>query len=122
MTHCLFVYGTLKRTGNRSTFLQAFRHRPARAIGRLYDLPAGYPALGPGKETVFGELYEGLPESLLTVLDTYEGISEGLFRRREVAVRVDTERIQAWVYWMDDPKARGGWHLKTGRYQPVRRR
>lgn len=61
--------------------------------GTLYD--AGeYPALLLGGETrVSGEVWR-CPSSLLRVLDRYEGIGQGLFRR--VAVEVD-DRV-CWVY------------------------
>lgn len=121
-THDLFVYGTLMRRSERGNLLGDLRRRPARVLGALFDLPAGYPALTSGQRTVFGELVEGVDDRLLDILDRYEGVDEGLYERRLVEVRVDTERRNAWTYWMADPQARGGWLIKTGRYTPVRRR
>ena len=122
MSHSLFVYGTLMRGHDQARFLSGLRRRPARARGRLWSLPAGYPAMGPGSDTVFGELVEGVNDGLLALLDTYEGVGSGLYERRQCAVQVDTEYITAWVYWMEDPQRRGGQYLKTGRYTAVRRR
>ena len=122
MSHCLFVYGTLMRGQEQAHFLNRFRRRPARVRGSLWALPAGYPALGPGADTVFGELVEDVPDGLLALLDTYEGVAQGLYERRLLRVRVDTEVRDAWVYWMADASTRGGVRLRTGRFEPVRRR
>ncbi len=46
ITTSVFVYGTLKRGQCRDRFCRdAVRIRPARLWARLYDLPAGYPAI-----------------------------------------------------------------------------
>lgn len=122
MIRPLFVYGTLMRDGDRADLLRGCRRRPARVRGALWSLPAGYPALVAGEGEVYGELVEPVSEGLLALLDTYEGVSEGLFRRDLVEVRVDTERVQAWCYRMVDPRRHGGHVIESGRWRPTRHR
>lgn len=102
--------------------LHTLRRRPARTQGLLYALPQGYPALASGNRTVFGELIEGVSNPMLSILDAYEGVSDGLYERRRIRVRVDTEDIDAWAYCMDNPRERGGRLLAHGRFEPIRKR
>jgi gamma-glutamylcyclotransferase (GGCT)/AIG2-like uncharacterized protein YtfP len=111
----LFVYGTLREGGSNHTWL--LRTQPegltrAFVAGRLFHLPAGYPALVPGLEPaasppaagwVRGEFvgYEdGVDlESALENLDPLEGVEEGLFTREILSVRLEGgHRFRAWVY------------------------
>ena len=93
----LFTYGTLKSAvstaAGRELLRDCERVGAGSVPGTLYD--AGeYPALLLGGEgRVEGEVWR-CPASLLRVLDRYEGITEGLFRR--VAVEVD-DRV-CWAY------------------------
>ncbi len=122
MSHPLFVYGTLMRHADRGHLLSSLRRRPARTQGNLYALPAGYPALTAGNRTVFGELVENVSNPMLSILDAYEGVSDGLYERRRINVRVDTETINAWAYCMDDARKHGGRLLPLGRFEPIRKR
>ena len=123
MTLPLFVYGTLASGGQQSFLLDGLERRPARVLGRLYRLPAGYPALAPGgSDPVYGELVGAPPERLLALLDHYEGVAEGLFARVVVRALVGSNSADAWAYVMRDPRTRGGRHLPSGRWRALRNR
>jgi gamma-glutamylcyclotransferase (GGCT)/AIG2-like uncharacterized protein YtfP len=111
----LFVYGTLREGGSTHAWLM--RTHPegitrAWVAGRLFHLPAGYPALVPGAEPeapppgsgwVRGDFvgYEDQSdlESALGDLDPLEGVEEGLFTREVLPVHLESgHRYQAWVY------------------------
>jgi gamma-glutamylcyclotransferase (GGCT)/AIG2-like uncharacterized protein YtfP len=111
----LFVYGTLREGGSHHAWL--LRTHPegltgAWVAGRLFHLPAGYPALVPGPEPpapppgpgwVRGEFvgYEDDQdlESALADLDPLEGVEEDLFTREVLPVALEGgQRYQAWVY------------------------
>lgn len=105
----LFVYGTLRSDGPESGLLAGLGRKGARARGVLFRLPAGYPALRPGGESwIEGELVPWPGPARLALLDRYEGVAEGLFRRAELKVAADSALVSAWVYIMDDPRLRGG--------------
>jgi gamma-glutamylcyclotransferase (GGCT)/AIG2-like uncharacterized protein YtfP len=111
----LFVYGTLREGGANHAWLM--RTQPegltrAWVAGRLFHLPAGYPALVPGVEPpdpppgpgwVRGDFVgyedEADLESALADLDPLEGVEEGLFTREVLPVRLEGgPRFKAWVY------------------------
>ena len=119
----MFVYGTLLTGGDRALLLGGLGRRPATVRGTLYDLPAGYPALvlaGDGR--VHGELVDAPDVRLLGVLDTYEGVSDGHFDRIAVDAKVGLRTERAWAYILDPARARNGRLVRSGRWQPVRRR
>jgi gamma-glutamylcyclotransferase (GGCT)/AIG2-like uncharacterized protein YtfP len=111
----LFVYGTLREGGSNHAWL--LRTHPegltrAWVAGRLFHLPAGYPALvagpepqspPPGPGWVRGDFvgYEDEADlaSALADLDPLEGVEEGLFTREVLPVVLEGgHRYQAWVY------------------------
>lgn len=111
----LFVYGTLREGGSNHAWLQ--RTHPegltqAWVAGRLFQLPAGYPALvsgaepgtpPPGQGWVRGDFvgYEDAAEldSALADLDPLEGVEEGLFTREILPVVLEGgHHYLAWVY------------------------
>jgi len=111
----LFVYGTLREGGtNHAWLLRTHPEGLTRAwvAGRLFHLPAGYPALVPGPEPdtpppspgwVVGDFvgYDDVGEldSALVDLDPLEGVEEGLFTRTVLPLILDSgHRYQAWVY------------------------
>jgi gamma-glutamylcyclotransferase (GGCT)/AIG2-like uncharacterized protein YtfP len=105
----LFVYGTLRAGGPAAGLLAGLRRWPARCPGILYALPAGYPALQPSTSGwVDGELLAPPDLRRLALLDRYEGVDEGLYRRAEMRVECEGRRVNAWVYVMDDPRVHGG--------------
>jgi len=111
----LFVYGPLRGGGASHAWLQ--RTHPegitaAWAPGRLFHLPAGYPALVPGPEPpvpppgpgwVRGDFVgyedEADLESGLADLDALEGVEEGLFSREILPVTLEGgPSYRAWIY------------------------
>ena len=118
----LFVYGTLLKGQSHGGLLGDSPRVAATTEGRLWSLPAGYPALGVGEGIVHGELVEIERPGLLSILDRYEGVDEGLYRRVKVDVLVGLRSREAWTYVMEDPRARGGKHIPEGRWSPIRRR
>jgi gamma-glutamylcyclotransferase (GGCT)/AIG2-like uncharacterized protein YtfP len=111
----LFVYGTLREGGSNHAWL--LRTHPegltrAWVAGRLFHLPAGYPALvptpeprtpPPGPGWVRGEFvgYEDEADlgSALADLDPLEGVEEGVFARELLPVLLEGgQRYLAWVY------------------------
>lgn len=120
----LFVYGTLLRGAPQGGLLSKLSRTDARVSGRLYRMPAGYPALVPesGVGFVYGELISGVDERLFVLLDRYEGVEEGLYVRRELDVLVGLLRRRALVYVGVEPLRRGGVLVPGGRWRnPVRR-
>jgi gamma-glutamylcyclotransferase (GGCT)/AIG2-like uncharacterized protein YtfP len=119
----IFVYGTLMRGRVQGGLLKRFEHVAATTSGRLYRLPAGYPALRPGNDgTVHGELVRGLDSRTLSLLDQYEGVDEGLYERREIEVVSGLRSFGAEAWVMSDPEARGGIWLPKGRWTAAIRR
>ena len=117
MTTHLFVYGTLRADGGHGHLLGGRRRVAATTTGALWHLPAGYPALDVhGTGTVHGELVSGVDDALLDLLDHYEGVAEGLFRRTLHPVRAGRTRVDAWMYAMDHPDRRGGRPVPDGRW------
>jgi gamma-glutamylcyclotransferase (GGCT)/AIG2-like uncharacterized protein YtfP len=111
----LFVYGTLKpdelnrpdaNEYQRSCRSHLIKSERAIAYGYLYHLPAGYPAMIPGRAVVQGSLLTFANPSILELLDEYEGYDpnslENDYDRRRIEV-FDPEKISlghAWAYFM----------------------
>jgi len=93
----LFVYGTLKSgmvPAVAGTLLREAERVGEGAIrGTLYDV-GDFPALllG-GDDEVRGEIWR-CPSGLLPLLDQYEAVDDGLFRR----VAVEVGEVACWVY------------------------
>jgi gamma-glutamylcyclotransferase (GGCT)/AIG2-like uncharacterized protein YtfP len=123
LTHRLFVYGTLMAGQSAAGVLGTLRRRPALVKGALWDLPAGYPALVLGGEAnIEGELVEGVTDAHFVMLDLFEGVDEGLYRRVEVMCEHNGKNTPAFAYVMDDPASRGGRPWRGGRWRAVRNR
>lgn len=119
----LFVYGTLMSGHAKAPLLGARPRHDARVEGTLYDLPAGYPALVlGGTEWVHGEVVQEVDDALLRLLDHYEGVDEGLYRRVQVSLRWGLRARLVWTYVMDHPERRGGKLIASGRWRATRRR
>lgn len=119
----LFVYGTLMSGGSAEAMVGRRRRGPAWTRGRLFHLPAGYPALDPtGSGRVFGEWVDPVPAARLVLLDQYEGVDEELFERVVVDVSTDAATFPAWAWVMRDPASRGGVLVPSGRWRSVVRR
>jgi gamma-glutamylcyclotransferase (GGCT)/AIG2-like uncharacterized protein YtfP len=119
----LFVYGTLMGGAPQGSLLAGKTRTRASVRGTLYALPAGYPALvlvGDGE--VHGELVDEVDERVLSLIDQYEGVDEGLYERVEVDVDVGLRRHRAYTYVMRAPERRGGRVVADGRWRWVVRR
>lgn len=95
----LFVYGTLMPGQREAARLGPLhRQRPAHTPGRLYHLPAGYPALVEDPASwVYGVVVELAEPGRLVALDDYEG---PLYQReRSVAVTPEGP-IEVWCWRM----------------------
>lgn len=124
----LFVYGSLMRGQAAEGYLADRLVVPATTRGRLFRVPAGYPALvvDAAGQPIMGELVLDPTPGLFTVLDLYEGVATGLYRRELVRVtRLDKPRaadgqqtlfartLHAWAYVVTPRQAR------TRRYHPL---
>jgi len=116
----LFLYGTLRSDGPMGGLVASGRRHPATVRGRLWHLPAGYPALQPGGESlVHGELTDPVPLAKLQVLDAYEGVHDGLYARVVVSALPRRGRlVAAWAWVMADPRRHGGRVVPGGRWRP----
>jgi gamma-glutamylcyclotransferase (GGCT)/AIG2-like uncharacterized protein YtfP len=117
----LFVYGTLMSGQAQAGLLGRLSRRKAVISGRLFHLSAGYPAVTlDGRDEVHGELVGPLDARTLRLLDHYEGLDDGVYRRVVVQARIGLRPHQAWAYVMSDPLQHGGRYLPTGRWQGQR--
>ena len=86
----LFVYGTLRKGGERSGHLKRCKLlRMMRVPGTLYRTPFGYPAAvfdHTSSLTVQGEVYQLPPDSEVFIrnVDSLEGVGEKLFSRSTI--------------------------------------
>lgn len=105
--HYIFVYGTLKKGGK---FHHELTKDPtirfageARIRARLYELPGeDYPGAVPTTKNsyVHGQLFSTEdPLKTLRALDEFEGVDEGLFRRKKVDAWRGRKRTKAWAYF-----------------------
>lgn len=102
----LFVYGTLKRGYARHNLIykNGFEFVGTTQVpGILYCIPdQGYPGakFGSTSNTVEGELYR-IPfnkNDALNDIDSEEGVSEGLFARRLIAINIGGHAYASWAY------------------------
>jgi gamma-glutamylcyclotransferase (GGCT)/AIG2-like uncharacterized protein YtfP len=109
----LFVYGTLKDPEALSRLLgdrdrwRAVGTGAVRAV--LFDL-GDYPGLvesAAPDDLVQGQVIELTePDVGLARLDSYEGVHDGLYVRRELPVRLESGRnVTAWAYIYNRPVA-----------------
>ena len=107
----IFVYGTLKpnyTNYDRYCADQVIDRQQAIAIGKLFNLPMGYPAMTVGNAKVQGYLLTFADDLILESLDELEDYQrdrpshQNLYDRREVEV-FDLEKKPlglAWAYLM----------------------
>lgn len=107
----LFTYGTLMRGEQNDHHVGDRTRRPARARGRLWVMPQGYPALVPDSAgpDVQGELVEGLEVEQVARLDDFEGTARGLYHRAWIVVETDRGPVPAAAYVMGEAEV-----LRTG--------
>ena len=127
----IFVYGTLLSGEENSGFLVGLPVTPAKAKGKIYRLPAGYPAMAvtpphirpnnDNQDWVAGELVELPNDSRLAFLDNLEGVNRGLFvrTRLDVAVASRTYVAWAWVMSVDAIARRKGTLIRGGEWRRI---
>lgn len=127
----IFVYGTLLKGETNSGFLAGLPVKPARALGRIYRMPAGYPAMvvtpahiTPNiqkQEWVTGELVELPDEKRLAFLDNLEGVNRGLYIRTRIDVSVESRTFEAWAWVMraSEIRERKGTLIKGGQWRRI---
>ena len=99
-TFDLFVYGSLRSGHAANAMLDTCTLiGDATVNGILYDIEGRFTALIVyGDTPVRGELWR-CPSQLLLQLDTYEGVSSGLFRRiATTATKADGSGAPCWLY------------------------
>ena len=121
----LFVYGTLMRGEDREGLVSQFEARTAVMMGKLWRVPAGYPALQfslKGKP-IAGEVLTLDGPSVLSVLDLYEGVREGLYDRIRLPIQTELGTEKAWAYVMSSAQLRraGCVPLKVSDWRHYRR-
>ena len=123
----VFVYGTLKPgEANYQQFCADYvvTAQQAIALGQLFDLPLGYPAMTPGSFKVYGVLLSFVDPEILLQLDWLEdydpqrAIAENEYYRQQIEV-YDTSLAplgNAWTYLMTPEQVRafGGVLLPDG--------
>jgi gamma-glutamylcyclotransferase (GGCT)/AIG2-like uncharacterized protein YtfP len=124
----IFVYGTLKPgEANHDRYCQsAIKIQAAIALGTLFDLPFGYPAMTPGNSTVSGFLLTFDHPQILEALDELEDYHPDRPAAQNEYYRQKTKTFSpthhplgiAWVYMMELEKAKrlGGVLLPSGNW------
>ncbi|MBP0018701.1 MAG: gamma-glutamylcyclotransferase [Cyanobacteria bacterium SBLK] len=126
----VFVYGTLKpgevnyRGYCQGKAIAAF---PAYALGDLYALSLGYPAMTPGREKVWGALLKFNDPEVLQSLDRLEEYEPGRrreeneYQRQEISIYHPSGELlgTAWAYLMEREKIEklGGRSIPSGCWQ-----
>ena len=92
----LFVYGTLRGNGAAADRLAGASMIGKGVVrGTLYDIDGEYPALMLyGDMPVEGEIWHVPSAAMLARVDEYEGVAQGLFRRKAITVAGHA----CWVY------------------------
>ncbi|OCQ92465.1 hypothetical protein BCD67_07365 [Oscillatoriales cyanobacterium USR001] len=123
----VFVYGTLKPgecNYRRYCDRQVIDAYPAIAVGELFALPAGYPAMTAGVGNVYGFVLVFSNNDILIALDELEDYKpdnspgQNLYQREEIEV-FDSDRQslgKVWAYMMlrDRLRSLGGIPIING--------
>ena len=121
----LFVYGSLMKGEPLHGYLAGLEAREVRTQGRLFRLPAGYPALVPGKGDGWatGELVSLPSMSKFIVLDMVEGVDRGLYSRQKIQVEWQGQNLNAWAYVMTLKQVNesNGTRIPSGNWRKVPR-
>jgi len=119
----VFVYGTLKpgeENFDRYCKNWVTESQEATVQGRLFALPAGYPAITVGNNKVYGFLLSFIDSAVLALLDELEGYDPSRSPSQNDYLRVETPVSsldqnplgRAWIYQMQPEQiaqARGIW-------------
>lgn len=106
-----FVYGTLKPgyvNYQRYCAGKVIDQQPAIALGHLYALPVGYPAMTSGNTWIKGWLLSFTDPTVLQILDKLEGYNpqqpeqQNHYQRQQTPVfAIDQSSLgSAWCYFM----------------------
>lgn len=118
----IFVYGSLRQDywNHDKVFKNRIRSiEKGKIKGKLYHLPAGYPAVLKGQDEVYGEIITITQEKILKSVDFLEGYlgegKENLYTREKCeAVLEDGTKVDCWVYsYVNEREAK-----KEGLYIP----
>lgn len=125
----VFVYGTLKpgeENYQRYCAGKTLNEQQAIALGTLFDLPLGYPALTEGNSPIEGVVLTFAESSILKVLDELEDYQphrspqHNEYNREQIEVfTLDRQRLgQVWAYRMSIEQAlkQGGIWLPEGKW------
>jgi gamma-glutamylcyclotransferase (GGCT)/AIG2-like uncharacterized protein YtfP len=124
----VFVYGTLKpgELNHHYCSDRILGHAPALVRGRLYALPAGYPAMTVGEGWVKGVWLTFADDQILRVLDDLEAYSPGRPESQNEYQRVWVELFNGrqdpigygWAYQMSAERIHqaGGRFLQSGEW------
>lgn len=109
----VFVYGTLMSGMHNHCLIRPYLETITRGKmkGILFDLPYGFPAVIPGKGTVYGEIMElrNINEAII-VLDRLEGYhgkksNQNLYNRVVQDVEIlNGETVPAYLYFWARPE------------------
>lgn len=104
----LFIYGSLLTGEPHARMVGEVARAPARARGRLWVLPQGFPVmvLDAAAPEVAGERVVGVPLARLVELDDLEGTTRGLYRRVFLVVETERGPAPAMAYVMSEAEAR----------------
>ncbi|MDM9379501.1 gamma-glutamylcyclotransferase [Chlorogloeopsis sp. ULAP01] len=103
----VFVYGTLKPgEANYKSYCEGkvINATEAFALGKLFALPVGYPAMTLGHRPVYGYLLEFSSVDVLAELDELEdyyparSTSENLYNRQQIKIYDLQGRSLGWVW------------------------
>ncbi len=99
----IFVYGSLKRGFKLNPILQTQNfvgEAQTEACYRIFDL-GEYPGIVDAENglSIHGEIYQ-IDQQCLRQLDEVEGVSEGIYERRQILLKSPWEQsaAQAWFY------------------------
>jgi gamma-glutamylcyclotransferase (GGCT)/AIG2-like uncharacterized protein YtfP len=132
----VFVYGTLQ-PGEVNYDICADKVvtvQPAIALGQLFALPFGYPAMTPGRNLIYGSVLSFAQPEILAILDEFEqhepetfasyapshSLEQNQYQRQQILVfdRDQNEQGTAWTYLMTQLQIDrlGGISIPDGRW------
>lgn len=126
----VFVYGTLKPGKiyyQKYCEGRAIETQAAIALGKLFALPFGYPAMTEGEDAVHGFVLSFTDRSIMTELDELEGYQAGRsidqndYERKWIEVFNPSFESMGWVWayvmHFDRIESQAGIYLATGEWQ-----
>ncbi len=93
--HTMFVYGTLMSASTREWL--GLKSKDTKAATLFNYKKTGLNVLPERGSKVEGMLFE-VDDRELKILDTYEGMEQGWYRRFKIKVTIDNKAVEANVY------------------------